>query len=569
MSNTYNSTKNRLIDLLKNQDHKVIVLKGKWGTGKTRLWRDVNAELYQDSKDSIYVSLFGAKTITELRLRIFKSACSNEETTTSKLLDTGSGILKGFLNRFTGYSIEDGVLLWLSDIVKGKLIVIDDIERKHKSLDIDELLGLLDEYSENHKTRFLILLNTDKLSEGDDWTTLHEKVVDVEITLKPLPSESFDIAAEGKTGAYLAETKNAVEILGINNIRIIRKIINTVNHIINASEIDDAPASRWIPSTVLLTACHYRAIDNPPPFKYIIEPLNSMIDLFQNVEKKLNDDERSWSKLLRELDIHSPGKYEEILQEFLTSGLLDLNELKIQFEKYKKNDNSAAVDNKLREFFENVYWNPDKSEVELLDMAKDLLPFAGKLDYQTITSIISTIKELNDSVLAEKFLNACLQSIEPCSAEHEKLETTHYGNICHPEITVKINTLRDTLNPPLSLIEAVEYIIKNPGWGERERAAFRNSTVQGYEDTLKEIKNKPLRLFIIQHIEWISVLQDENFKHGVENFIAACAKIYASDPTSRLSKIIYRTFDSKKLTEKLTPINDSIEGQTHDDEQPF
>lgn len=284
MINTYSDTKKRLIELLKNQDHNVIVLKGKWGTGKTRLWRDVNSELYQDNKESIYVSLFGVKTVNELKLRIFKNVCSTEETTTRKLFDTGSGVLKGFLKRFSGYSIEDGVLLWLPDIVKNKLIVIDDIERKHKSLDIDELMGMLDEYSENHKTRFLILLNTDKLSEGDVWASLHEKVVDVELTLDPLPSESFDIAADGNTETYLTETKNAVEILNINNIRVIRKIINTIAYVIKESGIEDVPTSNWIPSTVLLTASHYRAINNPPPFEYI-KSYNSWSEVLPKKEK--------------------------------------------------------------------------------------------------------------------------------------------------------------------------------------------------------------------------------------------------------------------------------------------
>lgn len=550
MTNTYSSTKKRLIELLKNQDHKVIVLKGKWGTGKTRLWRDVNSELYQDNKESIYVSLFGVKTVNELKLRIFKSVCSTEETTTSKLFDTGSGILKGFLKRFSGYSIEDGVLLWLPDIVKNKLIVIDDIERKHKSLDIDELMGMLDEYSENHKTRFLILLNTDKLNEGDVWASLHEKVVDIELTLDPLPSESFDIAADGNTETYLTETKNAVEILNINNIRVIRKIINTIAYVIKESGVEDVPTSNWIPSTVLLTASHYQAINNPPPFEYI-KSYNSVSALLPKKEKQPNQDELGWSKLLRDLDINFPDEFENILFEYLQSGLLNTAELKAQFKEYKSNDYSVVINNQIESFFENVYWNPHKSEDELLDMAKELLPIVSRLNYRTVTSIISAIEEeLGNLALAQQFLENCLDSIGS-SSEQKKLKIIAYGDKCHPAISRKLHEVENLINPPLTLVETVERIIVNSGWGEKERFALRNSTIEQYENTLKQMENYPLSDFMTKHGEWIINPYDEDFRKGADNFIATCSKICFDEPNSRLSKIIRRFFDENKLAEKL------------------
>lgn len=550
MTNTYGSTKKRLIELLNNQDHKVIVLKGKWGTGKTRLWRDVNSELYQDNKESIYVSLFGVKTPNELKLRILQNAYLNDASSVQKLFKTGGSFVNQVLKRFTGYSAEDGVLLWLPDIVKNKLIVIDDIERKHKSLDIDELMGMLDEYSENHKVRFLILLNTDKLNEGDVWASLHEKVVDVELTLDPLPSESFDIAADGNTETYLTETKNAVEILNINNIRVIRKIINTIAYVIKESDVEDVPTSNWIPSTVLLTASHYRAINNPPPFEYI-KSYNSWREVLPKKEEQPNPNELSWNKLLRDLGINNPDEFENILFEYLQSGLLNTAELKAKFEEYKTNDYSGVISNQIRSFFENAYWNPHKSEDELLDVAKELLPLVSRLNYQTVTSIISTIEEeLGNFALAQQFLENCLDSIGS-SSEQEKLKIIDYGEKCHPAISRKLHEIENLINPPLTLVETVERISVNSSWGEKEKFALRNSTIEQYENTLKQMEGYPLSHFMTKHREWIINPYDEDFRKGGDNFIAACSKICFDDPNSRLSKIIRRFFDAHKLAEKL------------------
>lgn len=57
---TLSTTRGHLVDLLDDPGNKVIALSGKWGTGKSHLWRAVKA----DSKDervkaALYVSLFG------------------------------------------------------------------------------------------------------------------------------------------------------------------------------------------------------------------------------------------------------------------------------------------------------------------------------------------------------------------------------------------------------------------------------------------------------------------------------------------------------------------------------
>ena len=172
MTQTFDRVKNSLIALLEDQDNKVIALTGKWGTGKTYLWKGVAAELFEKgetNKQPIYVSLFGVKSITDLKLRILQNAYSKNAKAVKNVLSAGGGIIKDFIKWYAGVSIDSAALgaalIWFQALAKDSLIVIDDIERKHKSLDIDEFLGMLDEYSETHNTRFLILLNTDKLLE--------------------------------------------------------------------------------------------------------------------------------------------------------------------------------------------------------------------------------------------------------------------------------------------------------------------------------------------------------------------------------------------------------------------
>lgn len=259
------------------------------------------------------------------------------------------------------------------------------------------------------------------------------------------------------------------------------------------------------------------------------------------------------------MGINNPDEFENILFEYLQSGLLNTDELNAKFEEYKTNDYSGVISNQIQSFFKNVYWNPHKSEDELLDLAKELLPIVSKLNYQTVTSIISTIEEeLGNLALAQQFLENCLDSIGS-SSEQKKLTIIAYGNKCHPAISRKLDEIENLINPPLTLVETVERIIVNSGWGDRERFALRNSTIEQYENTLKQMENYLLSNFMTQHGEWINNPYDENFRKGADNFIAACSKICSDEPNSRLSKIIRRFFDDNKLTDKLCgTVNKSV-----------
>lgn len=558
MTNTYNRVKNSLITVLRDADQSVIALSGKWGTGKTYLWRNVKKELFGAKKASeqpIYVSLFGAKTINDLKLRILQNAYLTDASTVRNLLKTGGGIAKELIKRFSGYSAEEAALLWLPNLVAGRLIVIDDVERKHKSLDIDEFLGLIDEYSENHNARFLILLNTDRLIDAEGmWATLHEKVIDVEVILEPSAGESFDIAATGKSCPHVTEIRAAIVALKVTNIRVIERVMRTISRIAEASDINGVPASRWIASTVLLTSSHYRAVDNAPPPSYVVS-FNSFSGMFGKDDKQRNPQEVEWDALLEKLGIRLADDYEKAVHEYLTSGLLDVERLKALFAQYKKEALHAAASAQRDEFFTALWWDPHRSERDLIDMAKGLLSTVDVMDPGTITDLISATEELGDKVLAKDFLGRWIRSAQT-RPEYQQLEERIFESShrkFNAEVTATLNQMRDKQHPPLTVVEAVERIIENDGWGDRERIALARSTVEEYENLLQQLRNDSLARFFRIHLDWIrNGPYDDNFKTAIDNFVAACVRVLVSDEQSRLARMIHRSFQSKGLAGKLS-----------------
>ncbi|GEP62094.1 hypothetical protein [Reyranella soli] len=178
--------KENFVDLLGDADNRVIALSGKWGTGKSYLWKEVQgASADKKMKDAVYVSLFGLARIADLKFKVVQEVLPKLKaggTLTDTLTKRYAGAKKVLQRIFPSLSALDELELiaapWL---LKDRCIVIDDIERKHQNLSIDEILGFIDDCVQNHGCRILLILNSDQLEDKKLWEPLREKVIDQDI----------------------------------------------------------------------------------------------------------------------------------------------------------------------------------------------------------------------------------------------------------------------------------------------------------------------------------------------------------------------------------------------------
>jgi len=553
MENTFDRVRSNIIKLLKDEDYSVIALTGKWGTGKTFLWKSISGQIFKETnKKPIFVTLFGVRSVNDLKLRIIQSAYLNDESNFRKVIKTGSTLGAKWFKGFVGSDFIDVTALWLPKLVSKRLIVIDDIERKHKNLDIDEFLGLLDEYSKMSGCRFLILANTEQLNDAEKmWKVMHEKVIDAEVVLTPSSFDSFDVASQKNESLYLAEAREAVGKIGLTNIRVIKCILKTIDQV--AAILGDKKISLhpWVPSTALMVTSHFCGIKDAPTLEYI-----KSYNLYTGLLEKENRDPKivKWDSLLRSLGINCADEYEEIIQEYLTSGFLDKQRLLELFKKYEKEEAHGDISSQIRSFLDLVWWNPKLSETDLLSEAQNFLSKTNIMNAGDITSMVGVIEELGDAVLAKQFLNAWVEAADN-RPEFRQLEERMFdslGSSIHPQIVSKFKSMRNKQHPPLSLLQTVERIEEKSGWGEMERISLGSSTLQEYKKIIEGIEGDQLRIFLVVHLERISQIEDDpSFRKGSKNFYAACHEIYSSAPESRLSKIVSRTFKQYNKHEML------------------
>ena len=190
-------TKEQLNQLLSSSDESVIALSGKWGTGKTHLWDQIQKESSDSKvKDCLYVSLFGVSTIDQLKQKLMESLIPEALGKSDQLNLVKDILSKGFKAASEHYKwvgvLQEVNLIRMAPVVfNDRLIVIDDIERKHQDLGIDEILGFIDEYSKQYKTRFILILNESHLSSQENqkelWNIFREKLL---IAKSNLPLQS-------------------------------------------------------------------------------------------------------------------------------------------------------------------------------------------------------------------------------------------------------------------------------------------------------------------------------------------------------------------------------------------
>ncbi len=144
--------KEDLVNLLSDRDNKVVALSGKWGTGKTHLLAEVGRESQDKSVNgALYVSLFGLSGVDQVKQKLIEAVVPrlNEHPkgrdAVKQAIRPVLKVLQGFHPSFAALS-ELNLMLLAPMMLRERVIVLDDIERKHEDLGTDEILGFIDEY---------------------------------------------------------------------------------------------------------------------------------------------------------------------------------------------------------------------------------------------------------------------------------------------------------------------------------------------------------------------------------------------------------------------------------------
>lgn len=559
-------TKEHLLELLDDTDNKVIALSGKWGTGKTHLW----GEVLHESKDEIvngalYVSLFGLSSIDQVKRKLIESVAPGVEAypkiwEAAKLaVNSGLKVLEGFHKGFAALS-DLNLLLLAPVMLREKVILIDDIERKHKRLGIDEILGFIDEYTQRHKARFVLVLNSDQLAKREVWDTLREKVIDQELKLLTTPEEAFHIAVGLFPSRYAEAIKRSSLVCGLTNIRIIGKVIKAVDRILGDRALDDALLARVVPSIVLFAAIHYKGLEDGPDFQFALSSgsPSDWGDYLKDKNKEPTEEDTrraKWRLLMNELGIHGCDEFEALVVEFLESGLFDGSKLVPIIDRYVSEKLKVEAREKANQFLTKAFWDHRLSDGELLKLASELPAIAGLLDSYVASELDVALADIpSGAAIGHAIVDGWITAFK---AQKRELvdDDNPFNRPLHKSISAEFAAMNAQAQARTTVLDACMHITENGGWGTMQEVAMKRATATDFESAIRNMEIEKLRRFMRRMIEIRLQKQtyDQHFGTATERFVEACRTI-ANDPASnRLAGLIKRLFAGTALASELSP----------------
>ncbi|MFM0632323.1 P-loop NTPase fold protein [Paraburkholderia xenovorans] len=289
---------------------RVIALKGPWGSGKTYVWTRTRAWLSdrarEDDPAPLYCSLFGLNSVSDIRRELLAQVLDDQVAggatafrAAAKVQRTVETVLGAFGKVFDagaklgGYVVNAASDALTDRLARGRLIVLDDMERRGDALSVVEVLGFVDSLG-RQGSKVLILFNDEKIGAGkphDELQAFREKAFDVELELRTSPEETYEISCVGETPPYEAALRRHFCRLGVTNIRVGQRIVSTARRIYgSAPPLPDEVVEETMPCVVATTALFFKALPDWEPLEVVVQQLARHYYALQKLEGVVDRD---------------------------------------------------------------------------------------------------------------------------------------------------------------------------------------------------------------------------------------------------------------------------------------
>lgn len=493
---------------LKSDKSEVLALKGAWGVGKTHAWNKLILECKNDIKlpNYCYVSLFGISSISELRTAIFTKTRSvkllgtkldaetvNNEWSgivaaqTKKLFQFGSGIIKELPY---GKNITVGLETLAPHFIRKTIVCFDDFERlssSNGSIKAEDVLGQISELKEEKGCKVVLIFNEEKLASKEVYSKYREKVVDIELLYDPTPNEAAEIALPANLPCRSSVKKHCV-ILGVKNIRVLRKIVTLVEmmHEI-AGKHHPKVMEQAVHTLILLAWCYFDAEGKKPTLEFIRQ-WNQFAWSFEKINgQDVDPTTAAWNKQLQSYDLTHLDEFDLTLFKVIECGYLE--ETGFEAAASDLNDQYHALDLEQSftaawDLFHNTFAdNQAELEQALHDSFKKSVKHISPLNLNGTTNLL---RQLGRADIADELIDFYLDVRANDEGILDLDEHPFSGDIRDPAIWEKFAKRKAEKQSTISLGAAVQHIAEHGSWSRVHLEALKAASKNDYYDLFKQ-----------------------------------------------------------------------------------
>ena len=490
----------------------VLVIAGKWGVGKTYAWNrylKLTAEKGRFSADRYaYVSLFGLGNLEELKAAIFQNTIRRSDIGRSADLETLDEMVRaapglwrkaGTLGRlFPGAdkylsTFEKVGFFW----VKNQVICIDDLERRSKSLDVRDVLGLISHLKEQRGCKVVLLLNDERMQgeDGEEFEANLEKVADVTLRFEPTPAEAAAIGVDSST-TFGDKLRSNCEALGIVNIRTIKKIERLASRLLEELEGFDERVFHQALHTLTLL-CFAKLQPGDAPTLDFIEGMNHFDAAFAELAggEGPPPQHAQWQALLSSYEFSMMDELDTAVLGAVRQGHFDPDALREQAAGLQKRLKAADQDQSYQQAWDSYHGSFDDNADEVANaLAEAVQKTPSAISPMNLSSTIGLLKELGRiDEIPELIAGYVLSRVDEKKDFWDLSRSAFGGEVRDPDVREAFAAKLATFNEGRDAAQVLMEIGHKRGWNPDEVTFLATLLPDDFFGIFKRLRGAELR----------------------------------------------------------------------------
>jgi hypothetical protein len=506
--------KSQINSFLHSDTPEVIAIRGKWGVGKTFFWKQVLLEAQEldliKLKKYSYVSLFGINSIEGMKFSIFEQIINKnligKEASIETFKSNADNLLKSLgrksVHLFQGVPLVKNFGSAIDSIsflsIKNTLICIDDFERKGDNLSARDVLGLVSVLKEQKGCKIVLILNDESFEDKskEDYKLFREKCIDIELVFNPSAKECALIAISGSDD-FSNKLKELVEKLGINNIRIIKKIERVAELLKRLlSEFEIEVLHQALRSLSIFSWCYYTENDISPDYNYVKNIGNIMFDAFDD-SKEESEEEKQWKAFLREYGYQTTDEFDLLIANAVETGFINDQELLTAAKKINSQIIATKSEGTLKDAWRIYHDSFDDDENSLVEaLIKSISKYAKFISPSSLNATVRLLRDLEQDKLANDLIDHYIESRKD---EKELFDLSNYPfreDISDTKIITEFQKIADETKKNITLEDVLQKIAEKSGWSGEDERVLASATPEEYYELFKHEKGNLLSIYI-------------------------------------------------------------------------
>jgi hypothetical protein len=506
-----------VLRFLASADPEVLCITGRWGVGKTYAWKNFLREAAQKEGQialgkSSYVSLFGLNSLEDLRYAIFENTITTRNLKTGPTDDTIKENLKKVSERFRRFrpglellssvfrmtGVADIAFKSAFSLTRNQIVCFDDLERRGNELGILNVMGLASFLKEERDCKVVLLLNEEMLGGNDkkNFQANLEKVADV--TLK------FDLTSQEAVNIALPKGRQVDELLrprivelGINNIRVIKKIERLAAKLVDHLKGFDLPVREQAIATVVLGSWSIQQPGIAPPLDFIRKYNRMAIGMAKN-DEQLDPDRENWQNAIVDYPYVHTDDMDAVILDGAATGYFDEEELEARAAANQEQLRHHSRDNSFSKAWSDLYHGSlATDDDEFLDAL-----YRGAIENLEITSPVNLnvavrmLRQYDREDQADKLVAKYVVARKHESIEFFNLDNNHFFSPDDPIDEVFRKAFKERYSnyvDPRVPIDVLRSMGERQSWDQADIALMAKQSVDDFEAMFEALRGDEVR----------------------------------------------------------------------------